>query len=79
MGGYVSAIALTDSKSSFLRTVFEELEERKLAPDDEYDEIEDISRKFLNGDLSDEWIGLCELALSTGRVAFNNFDLYTAK
>lgn len=79
MGGYVSAIALTDSKGSFLRTVFGELEERKLAPDDEYDEIEEISSKFLNGDLSDEWIGLCELALSTRRVAFNNFELYTAE
>ena len=79
MGGYVSAITLADSEESLLRIVFAELKKRKLAPDDEYDEIEEISEKFQNGDLSDEWIELCNFALDTVQVAFNTFNLYTAE
>jgi len=76
-GGYVSAIALADSKESFLNTAFQELKARRVTPDDEYDEIEEISGKYLNRDLSDEWLGLCKLAMDTGSVAFNTFDVYT--
>jgi hypothetical protein len=72
MGGYVSAITLADSKDSLLQIVFTELKNRKLAPDDEYDEIEELTEKYQNGDLSDEWIELCNLA-------FNAFNLYTAE
>jgi hypothetical protein len=79
MGGYVSAITLADSKDSLLQIVFTELKNRKLAPDDEYDEIEELTEKYQNGDLSDEWIELCNLALDTGQVAFNAFNLYTAE
>jgi hypothetical protein len=75
-GGYVSAISLADSEELFLKTVFAALKERKVTPDDEYDEIEEISEKYRNGDLSDEWIELCNYALNTGRVAFNTFDVY---
>ena len=78
-GGYVSAITLADSEESLLRIVFAELKKRKLAPDDEYDEIEEISEKYRNGDLSDEWIELCNFALNTGQVAFNTFNLYAAE
>jgi hypothetical protein len=78
-GGYVSAITLADSKDSLLQIVFTELKNRKLAPDDEYDEIEELTEKYQNGDLSDEWIELCNLALDTGQVAFNAFNLYTAE
>jgi len=79
MGGFVSAISLTDSQVSFLQTVFAELKNRKLTPDDEYDEIEELCGKYRNGDLSDEWIELCNLALDTGEVVFNTFDLYDAE
>ena len=79
MGGYVSAIALADSKDSFLKDVFAELEARKLAPDDEYDDIEDISEKFLNGDLSDEWLDLSSRAVKNGLISFTTFNLYTAE
>jgi len=52
------------------------LRERMLSPDDEYDNIEDISRKYQDHDLSDEWIQLCKKALETGQVVFTAFDLY---
>lgn len=79
IGGYVSAIALADSEESFMQTAFAALVERKVTPNNEYEEIEDISEKYRKRDLSDEWMELCNYALNTGRVAFNNFELYAAE
>lgn len=76
MGGFVSAIALADLERSFVEIVFAALRSRKLEPDDDFNEIENLSEKYQNKHLSDEWIGLCDIALDTGQVAFNTFDLY---
>jgi hypothetical protein len=79
VGGYVSAIASADSQEIFIRDVFVELKSRQLVPDDEYEAIEEISQLYRNGGLSDKWMALCKLALNTGRVAFDTFDLYTGE
>ena len=78
MGGYVSAICPAQSTEEFIERAFEALRGRQLSPDDEFDEIEDISLRYRDGLLSDEWMELCKLAVETGNVAFNCFDLYAA-
>lgn len=75
-GGYVSAIAVASSENEFIITAKAALRERMLVPDDEYDNIEDISQRYQKHKLSDEWIRLCREALETGRVVFTTFDLY---
>jgi hypothetical protein len=77
-GGYVSAIAVAPSESEFIDKAKGALRERMLSPDDEYDHIEDISRRYQDRDLSDEWIQLCKRALETRQVAFTTFDLYSS-
>ena len=78
MGGYVSAICLTNSKEEFIARALDALRDRQLSPDDEIDEIEDISTIYCEGMLSDEWMAHCRLASETGDVSFNGFDLYTS-
>jgi hypothetical protein len=79
IGGFVSAIALADSEGSFVQIVFTALRSRKLEPDDEFDEIENLSERYRNKHLSDEWTGLSDFALDTGRAVFNTFDLYDSE
>jgi hypothetical protein len=76
MGGYVNAIGLADSKEAFLGAVFSELQSRNVNPDDEYDEVEELSEKYLAGNLSDEWLALSDFTLKSGDIAFTTFDLY---
>jgi len=78
MGGYVSAICSAQSKEEFLARAFDALRRRQLTPNEEFDEIEDISAKYYGKTLSDEWMALCESAIETGDVAFNCFDLYAS-
>jgi hypothetical protein len=78
MGGYVSAIAVASSESDFIVKAKAALRERMLIPDDEYDDIEDISARYQKRNLSDEWIQLCREALETGGVVFTTFDLYNS-
>lgn len=78
IGGYVSAICAARSRKEFIARAFEALRDRQLSPDDEFDEIEDISAMYRNGMLSDEWMTLGKLAAETGDVAFNCFDLYSS-
>ena len=78
MGGYVSAICLAGSKEEFIARAFEALRDRQLSPNEEFEEIEDISVQYRDGTLSDEWMTLCKLAAETGDVAFNCFDLYAS-
>jgi hypothetical protein len=77
MGGYVSAICQAGSKEEFVARVFEALRDRQSSPNEEFEEIEDISMQYHDGTLSDEWMALCKLAAETGDVVFNCFDLYT--
>jgi hypothetical protein len=76
MGGYVSAICLAKSKEKFISRTLDALRDRQLSPNEEIDELEDISTQYRDGTLSDEWMSLCKLATETGDVAFNCFDLY---
>ena len=78
MGGYASAICPAKSREEFFEKAFEALRDRQLSPDDQFDEIEDISLRYRDGLLSDEWMEFCKLAVETGNVAFNCFDLYAA-
>jgi hypothetical protein len=78
IGGYVSAIAVASSESDFVVKAKAALLERALIPDDEYDDIEDISTRYQKRNLSDEWIQLCTEALETTRVVFMTFDLYSS-
>jgi hypothetical protein len=74
----VSAIAVASSESDFVVKAKAALLERALIPDDEYDDIEDISTRYQKRNLSDEWIQLCTEALETTRVVFMTFDLYSS-
>ena len=76
MGGYVSAICLAESKEEFIARAFQALRDRKLSPDEGFDEIEDISAIYHDGMLSDEWMALGKLASESGDVSFNCFQLY---
>jgi hypothetical protein len=78
MGGYVSAISVAKTKEQFISKALDSLRDRQLTPDKEIEEVEEISAKFLEGTLSDEWMALCKLAFESGDVAFNEFDLYTS-
>jgi len=78
IGGYVSAICLAKSKEEFIARAFDAFRKRQLSPDEEFDEIENISAEYNDGALSGEWMGLCKLASETGNVSFNGFDLYTS-
>ena len=78
MGGYVSAIAAAKTREQFISKALDSLRDRQLTPDREIEEVEDISTKFREGTLSDEWMALCKLAFKSGDVAFNEFDLYTS-
>src|ERR1700730_3257458 len=77
-GGYVSAIAVAPAEREFINMAKAALRERMLSPDDEYDNIENISRRYQDRDLSDEWIQLCKKAFETGHVVFTAFDLYSS-
>jgi hypothetical protein len=77
-GGYVSAIASAGSEEEFITKAMDALRDRQLSPDDEFDEIEEISAGYWDGTLSDQWLALCKLAFETGEVEFGEFDLYTA-
>jgi hypothetical protein len=78
MGGYVSAICLAGSQEEFIARAFEALRNRQLSPDEEFDEIEDLSVQYHNETLSDEWMALCKLASESGDVSFNCFQLYAS-
>jgi hypothetical protein len=75
-GGFVSAISIASSESDFIDSTSSALKHRRLRPDAERDEIGDITARYLGGKLSDEWDRLCESALRTEDVVFNEFDLY---
>jgi hypothetical protein len=75
-GGFVSAIAVALADDKFVVLVNRVLRDRMLRPDDERDQVEEITAAYLDGKLSDEWDELCASTLETGEVAFNEFDLY---
>lgn len=75
-GGYVSAIAVAESREYFISAVFQALRDRQLHPDDEYQEVENISEQYKDSALSEEWMELGKNATEELVVQFGTFDLY---
>ena len=75
-GGFVTAISTANTREAFIEKAMASLRYRQLFPDDEYEQVENISSKYQDSTLSDEWMRMCDTALGTDEVTFNTFDLY---